>query len=69
MVHGVVILLITMQQLLTYLGDETYTKEEIAKINTRVKNEMKMDNLAIEKNYFAYLEKNLYKDKQEDSND
>ena len=54
---------------LTYLGDETYTKEEIAKINTRVKNEMKMDNLAIEKNYFAYLEKNLYKDKQEDSND
>ena len=30
---------------------------------------MKMDNLAIEKNYFAYLEKNLYKDKQEDSND
>ena len=54
---------------LTYLGDETYTKEEIAKINTRVKNEMKMDNLAIEKNYFAYLEKNLYKDKQEESND
>ena len=43
--------------------------EEIAKINTRVKNEMKMDNLAIEKNYFAYLEKSLYKDKQEESND
>ena len=30
---------------------------------------MKMDNLAIEKNYFAYLEKSLYKDKQEESND
>lgn len=44
---------------LNYLGEATYTDEEIIKINTKVKNEMKMDNLAIKTNYFAYLEKNL----------
>ena len=40
---------------LTYLGDKTYTDEEIIEINTDVKNEMNMSNLAIKKNYLEYL--------------
>lgn len=62
---------------INYLGDTKYTDEEIIKINTKVKNEMKMDNLAIKTNYFAYLEKNLNislkktsdTDNQEENND
>ena len=46
---------------ITYLGEETYTPEEIKKINTRIKNEMEMDNLAIKRDYFTYLNKNLNK--------
>ena len=44
-----------------------YTDEEIIKINTKVKNEMKMDNLAIKTNYFAYLE-NVLKTNNNNSN-
>lgn len=40
---------------INYIGDAKYTDEEIIKINTKVKNEMKMDNLAIKTNYFKYL--------------
>jgi phosphoglycerol transferase MdoB-like AlkP superfamily enzyme len=40
---------------ITYFGDETYTSEEILKINTKITNEIKMDNLAIKTNYFKYL--------------
>ena len=46
------------------MSDTKYTDEEIIKINTKVKNEMKMDNLAIKTNYFAYLEKILRKDNE-----
>jgi len=45
----------------SYIGDETYTDDEIASINTKVKNEIQMDNLAIKNNYFAYLEDILVK--------
>ena len=46
---------------INYIGDARYADEEIIKINTKVKNEMKMDNLAIKTNYFAYLENILKK--------
>lgn len=44
---------------INYIGADKYTDEEIISINTKVKNEMKMDNLAIKTNYFAYLENGL----------
>ena len=53
---------------INYIGDDKYTDEEIIKINTKVKNEMKMDNLAIKTNYFAYLE-NVLKTNNNNSND
>ena len=40
---------------LNYLGDETYTDEEIIAINTKVKDDIDMSNLAIKKNYMEYL--------------
>jgi phosphoglycerol transferase MdoB-like AlkP superfamily enzyme len=40
---------------ITYLGDETYTNDQIIAINNQIKNEMTMDNLAIKTNYFNYL--------------
>ena len=53
---------------INYIGADKYTDEEIIKINTKVKNEMKMDNLAIKTNYFAYLE-NVLKTNNNNSND
>lgn len=50
---------------INYIGEDTYTNEEINKINTKVKNEMQMDNLAIKSNYFAYLENILSSSKEE----
>jgi len=49
---------------INYTGEVTYTAEEINEINTKVKNEMQMDNLAIKSNYFAYLE-NILSTKEE----
>ena len=46
---------------ITYLTDKTYTSEEIKYINNKIKTEMSMDNLAIKRNYFGYLNKNLNK--------
>lgn len=48
-----------------YLGDVTYTSDEIRAINTKISDEIKMSNLAIKTNYFNYLDKKLkeYKDK------
>lgn len=40
---------------LNYLEDETYTDEEIIAINTKVKDDIDMSNLAIKKNYMEYL--------------
>ena len=45
-----------------YLGDNTYTEEEILRINKRITNEIAMDNLAIKENYFKYLGKILKND-------
>lgn len=44
---------------ITYLGDKTYTTEEIQKINQTIYNKKEMSRLAITTNYFAYLEKAL----------
>ena len=52
---------------INYIGSDKYTDEEIISINTKVKNEMKMDNLAIKTNYFAYLENGL-KSSEDDIN-
>ena len=52
---------------INYIGADKYTDEEIISINTKVKNEMKMDNLAIKTNYFAYLENGL-KSSEDDIN-
>lgn len=52
---------------LTYTGEEKYSDEEILKINNRVKNKIKMNNLAIEQNYFEYLEKKLYHNESEEN--
>lgn len=49
---------------ITYIGEEEYSKEEIVKINTKVTNEIKMNNLAIKTNYFKYLSEIL--DKKEE---
>ena len=53
---------------INYIGADKYTDEEIISINTKVKNELKMDNLAIKTNYFAYLENGL-KSSEDDIND
>ena len=52
---------------INYIGADKYTDEEIISINTKVKNELKMDNLAIKTNYFAYLENGL-KSSEDDIN-
>ena len=44
-----------------YLGDETYSAEQVKTINNKIKTEMEMDNLAIKKDYFTYLNKKLNK--------
>lgn len=44
-----------------YLGEETYSDEEIRKINNKIKTEMEMDNLAIKRDYFTYLNEKLNK--------
>lgn len=55
---------------INYIGADKYTDEEIISINTKVKNEMKMNNLAIKTNYFAYLENGLKSSKDDiNSND
>ena len=46
---------------ITYLTDKTYTNEEIKKINNKIKTEMEMDNLAIKRDYFSYLNNKLNK--------
>lgn len=46
---------------ITYYGDEKYTSDEIQEINKRIRNEIKMDNLAIQTNYFEYLGKAINK--------
>ena len=57
---------------ITYLKEDTYTTEEIQKINQSIYNKKEMSRLAITSNYFDYLEKALQerKDKQnEETND
>ena len=44
---------------INYLGDATYSADEIKNINTRIKNEIAMDNLAIKRDYFSYLNEKL----------
>ena len=46
---------------ITYLTDKTYTSEEIKYINNKIKTEMEMDNLAIKRDYFTYLNEKLNK--------
>ena len=46
---------------ITYLGDKTYTPDEVKYINNKVKNEMAMNNLAIKRDYYTYLNKKLNK--------
>ena len=46
---------------ITYLSDKTYTNEEIKKINNKIKTEMEMNNLAIKRDYFSYLNEKLNK--------
>ena len=46
---------------INYIGEQQYTAEEIKTINTKIKNEMAMDNLAIKRDYFDYLNKKLNK--------
>ena len=46
---------------ITYLGDKKYTTEEIKKINNKIKIEMEMNNLAIKRDYFTYLNEKLNK--------
>ena len=53
---------------ITYLGDETYTTEEIKKINQTIYNKKEMSRLAITTNYFDYLEKAL-KEREEAQNE
>lgn len=42
---------------INYLGTKKYTDEEIMAINTKVKDDIDMSNLAIKKNYMEYLSK------------
>ena len=44
---------------INYIGEQEYTPEEIKTINTRIKNEIAMDNLAIKRDYFEYLNQKL----------
>ena len=44
---------------ITYFSNKIYTYDEIKKINNKVANEIIMDNLAIRKDYFTYLDKKL----------
>lgn len=46
---------------ITYFGDKTYTNEEIISFNKDINNMIKMSNLAITTNYFAYLSDGLHK--------
>ena len=57
---------------ITYLSGETYTTEEIKKINQTIYNKKEMSRLAITTNYFDYLEKALKERKEaqnEETND
>ena len=54
---------------LIYINDEyKYTDEEIMKINKEINNKISMSNLAIQKNYFGYLDKKLNEKEQEPEN-
>lgn len=54
---------------LTYINDEyKYTDEEIMKINKEINSKISMSNLAIQKNYFGYLDEKLNKKNQEQEN-
>ena len=53
---------------ITYLSGETYTTEEIKKINQTIYNKKEMSRLAITTNYFDYLEKAL-KEREEAKNE
>ena len=44
-----------------YLSDKTYSNEEIKYINNKIKTEMEMNNLAIKRDYFTYLNEKLNK--------
>lgn len=44
-----------------YLSDETYSPEEIKYINNKIKNEIAMNNLAIKRDYYTYLNNKLEK--------
>ena len=44
---------------ISYFTDETYDANEIKRINNNIKNEMSMNNLAIKRDYFNYLNKKL----------
>ena len=50
----------------TYFGSETYTIEEIRKINEEIYTEKEMSNLSVTTNYFDYLEKALNEKKEEE---
>lgn len=53
---------------LTYINDDyQYSDEEVIKINKEINNKIAMSNLAIQKNYFGYLDEKLnQKDKVEE---
>ena len=44
---------------INYTSDKAYTNEEIIQINNLISNEISMDNLAIKKDYFTYLNTKL----------
>ena len=44
---------------INYIGEQQYTAEEIKNINNKIKNEIAMDNLAIKRDYFEYLNQKL----------
>lgn len=44
---------------INYIGEQQYTGEEIKTINNYIKNEIAMDNLAIKRDYFEYLNQKL----------
>lgn len=46
---------------INYFGDITYTDEEVMRYNKEISNMIKMSNLAITSNYFAYLSEGLNK--------
>lgn len=51
----------------TYLGDETYTTEDLQRINNEIYQKKQMSKLAIENNYFSYLDQNLHKEESEET--